>query len=77
MAKAGLLEVQCAPCGASLYPWRSREELGRRFLGRLTYLEAKAEGNKSMSGKRWSSGGVQGEVPRGPCDMAKAELLEV
>jgi hypothetical protein len=22
------------------------------FLGRLTYLEAKAEGNKSMSGKR-------------------------
>jgi hypothetical protein len=30
-----------------------------------------------MSGKRWSSGGVQGEVPRGPCDMAKAELLEV
>jgi hypothetical protein len=23
------------------------------------------------------TGGVQDEVPRGPCDMAKAELLEV
>jgi len=77
MVKAELLEAQCAPCGALLYPRCSREELGRRFLGRLTYLEAKAEGNRSMSGKRRSSGGVQGEAPRGPCDMAKAELLEV
>jgi hypothetical protein len=77
MVRAELPEVQCAPCGASLYPRCSREELGRRFLGRLTYLEAKAEGNRSMSGKRWSSGSVQDDVPRGPCDMAKAELLEV
>jgi hypothetical protein len=77
MVRARLPEAQCAPCGASLYPRCSREELGRRFLGRLTYLEVKTEGNKSMSGKRWSSGGVQGGVPRGPCDMAKAELLEV
>jgi hypothetical protein len=77
MAKAGLPEPQCAPCGVSLYPRCSREGLGRRFLGRLTYLVAKAEGDRSMSGKRWLSGGVQDEVPRGPCDMAKAELLEV
>ena len=77
MVRAGLPEAKCAPCGASLYPRCSREELGRRFLGRLTYLEAKAEGDRSMSGKRWLSGGVQDKVPRGPCDMAKAELLEV
>ncbi|MGW2184265.1 transposase, partial [Streptomyces sp. NPDC001732] len=32
----------CAPCGASLYPRLTREELGGMFLGRLTYLEAKA-----------------------------------
>ena len=46
------------------------------FLGRLVYLDAKARGDKSMLGKWWSSGGVQGDVPRDPCDMAKAELLE-
>ena len=46
------------------------------FLGHLTYLDAKARGDKSMPGKRWSSGGVQGGVPRGPRDMAKAGLLE-
>ena len=45
--------------------------------GHLAHLEAKAEGDRSMSGKRWLSGGVQDKVPRGPCDMAKAELLEV
>lgn len=66
-----------APCGALLYPRRSREGLGRRFLDRLTYLEVKAEGDKSMSGKRWPPGGVQGGVPRDPRDMAKAGLLEV
>ncbi|WP_240798020.1 transposase, partial [Streptomyces sp. F001] len=50
----------CAPCGASLYPRLNREKLGGMFLGRLTYLEAKAEGDNSMSGKRWPSGGIQG-----------------
>lgn len=29
-----------------------------------------------MSGKRWPSEGVRGGVPRDPCDMAKAGLLE-
>lgn len=35
-----------APC---LYPRLSREELGRRFLGRMTYLDPKGEGDNSMS----------------------------
>ena len=46
------------------------------FLGRLAYLDAKARGDKSMPGKWWSSGDAQGDVPRDPRDMAKAELLE-
>ena len=52
---------------------RNLEEL---FLGRLTYLDAKARGDKSMSGTRRPPGGVQGGVPLGPRDMAKAGLLE-
>ncbi|GAA0908672.1 hypothetical protein GCM10009574_101300 [Streptomyces asiaticus] len=47
------------------------------FLGHLTYLDAKARGDKSMSGKRRPSGDVQGGVPQGPHDKAKAGLLEV
>ena len=47
------------------------------FLGHLAYLDGKPRGDKSMSGKRWPSGGVQGGVLRDPHDMAKAELLEV
>lgn len=47
------------------------------FLGHLAYLDAKARGDNRMPGKRWSPGGVQGEVPRDPRDMAKAGLLEV
>ena len=73
---AGEPHARSAPCGASLYPRRSREELGRRFLGRLTDLEAKAEGDHSMSGTRWPSGGVRGGVPQDPRDMVKAGLLE-
>jgi len=73
---AGEPHARCAPCGASLYPHRRWEGLGRRFLGRLTDLEVKAEGDKSMSGKRWPSGGVQGGVPQDPRDMARAELPE-
>jgi hypothetical protein len=46
------------------------------FLGHLAYPDGKPEGDKSMPGKRWSSGGVQGEVPQDPRDMAKAGLLE-
>ena len=46
------------------------------FLGRLAYLDGKPEGDKSMPGKRWPSGGVQGGVPQDPCDMAKAGLLQ-
>ena len=47
------------------------------FLGRLAYLDGKPRGDKSMPGKRWPSGGVQGGVLRDPHDMAKAGLLEV
>jgi hypothetical protein len=46
------------------------------FLGFLTYLDGKPEGDKGMPGKRWPSGGVQGGVPRGPREMAKAGLPE-
>jgi len=59
-----------------LYPRRSWEELGGMFLGRLAYPDGKPEGDKSMPGKRWPSGGVQGGVPQDPHDMAKAGLLE-
>src|SRR6476660_3005075 len=46
------------------------------FLGHLAYLDGKPEGDNSMPGKRWPSGGVQGGVPQDPRDMAKAGLLE-
>src|SRR5512140_3879272 len=46
------------------------------FLGRLAYLDGKPEGDKSMPGKRWPPGGVQGGVSQDPRDMAKAGLLE-
>jgi hypothetical protein len=45
-------------------------------VGRPADLEGKPVGDKSMPGKRWSSGGVQGGVPQDPHDMAKAGLLE-
>ncbi|MFJ2379358.1 transposase, partial [Streptomyces sp. NPDC087769] len=32
-----------------LYPGLSREGFGRRFLGRMTYLDPKGEGDNSMS----------------------------
>ena len=32
---------RCAPWGASLYPRRSREELGGTFLNRMVYLGSK------------------------------------
>ncbi|MGQ5656106.1 IS5 family transposase [Streptomyces sp. EKR5.2] len=39
----------CATRRSVLYPRLSREELGRRFLGPMTYLDSKGEGDKSMS----------------------------
>jgi hypothetical protein len=47
-----------APRGAWLYPRRSREELGGRFLGPMAYLDPKGEGNNSMPGKQRSCLGV-------------------
>ena len=44
-----------APRGALLYPQRSWEELGGRFLGLMADLDPKGEGDKSMPGKQWSS----------------------
>jgi hypothetical protein len=46
------------------------------FLGRLADLDGKPEGDKSMPGKRWPSGGVQGGALLDPRDMAKAGLPE-
>ena len=45
---AGSSSAQCAPRGALLYPRRSREGLGGRFLGRLADLDPKGEGDRSM-----------------------------
>jgi hypothetical protein len=57
-----------------LYPRRSREELGRKLLGPMTYPDPKGERDKSMPGNRRSSPGVRGDVSWDPCDMAKARL---
>ena len=45
-------------------------------LGQPTYLEAKAEGENSMSVKRLRSESVVRPVPQDPRDMVKARLLE-
>ena len=52
------LDDHCAPRGASLYPQRSRDELGGRFVGLMAYLDPKGEGDKSMPGKQRSCSGV-------------------
>ncbi|MGW5203034.1 hypothetical protein, partial [Streptomyces spiralis] len=59
-----------------LYPRLSREELGRRFLGRMTYPEPKGEGDNSMSGNQWLGSVVRDGVLGGPRDMAKTGLFE-
>jgi hypothetical protein len=59
-----------------LNPWQSQEKYRGRFLGHRTNLEAKAEGDKSMSEKRESLEGVEGVVLRGPRDKVKAKLPE-
>ena len=48
----------------------------RRVPGSPGLPNAKARGDECMPGKWWSSGGVQGGVPRDPRDRAKAGLLE-
>jgi hypothetical protein len=64
--------ARSAPRGAWLYPRRSREELGGRFLGPMAYLDPKGEGNSSMPGKQRSCSGVWNEALRGPRDMANS-----
>jgi hypothetical protein len=66
----------CAPRGASLYPPRSGEELGRRFLGLPADLDAKARGDNSMPEAWRACPGVRGVASRDPRDMAKAGLLD-
>ena len=50
--------THAAPRGALSYPRFSREKLGGMFLGPMTYLDLKSEGNRSMSGKYRSCSGV-------------------
>jgi transposase len=50
--------THAAPRGALSYPRFSREKLGGRFLGLMTYLDLKSEGKRSMSGKYRSCSGV-------------------
>jgi len=52
------LDDHCAPRGASLYPRRSRDELGGRFVGPMANLDPKGEGDNSMPGKQRSCSGV-------------------
>ena len=65
------LDDHCAPRGASLYPRRSRDELGGRFVGLMAYLDPKGEGDKSMPGNQRSCPGVWNGALRDPRDMAK------
>jgi transposase len=67
LVEAGLLteggkqrtdSTHAAPRGALSYPRFSREKLGGRFLGLMTYLDLKSEGKRSMSGKYRSRSGV-------------------
>ncbi len=57
-----------------MYPRRSREELGGRFLGPMAYPDPKGDGNNRMLGNRRSGSGVRAEASRDPRDMAKATL---
>jgi transposase len=50
--------THAAPRGALSYPRLSREKLGGMFLGPMTYLDLKSEGNHSMSGKYRLCSGV-------------------
>ncbi|WP_207757665.1 transposase [Nonomuraea cypriaca] len=50
--------THAAPRGALSYPRFSREKLGGMFLGLMTYLNLKGEGNRSMSGKYRLCSGV-------------------
>lgn len=61
-----------APRGALLYPRRSREELGGRFLGLMAYLDPKGEGDQSMPGKRWPCPGVRVRGAAGPAEYGES-----
>src|SRR5260221_6167974 len=62
-----------APCCIPDAVGRNSEECS--WVAWLTWT-GNPKGDKSMPGKRWPSGGVQGGVPQDPRDMAKAGLLE-
>ena len=70
----GLLHL-CAASRGIGYPAQSGRTR-REFLGQPTHLEAKAEGENSMSAKRLRSECVTRPVPQGPRDTVKAGLPE-
>jgi hypothetical protein len=62
---------------ALLVIWLSQNGLGETTVGQATYLDAKAEGDNSMSSKRGPSEGVYGKfAPQDPHDMVRARLPE-
>ena len=69
MAKLRREALCCIPDGIR----RNLEEL---FLDRMAYLDPKGDGDSSMPEKRRSRPDVRNDVPRDPCDMAKAGLPE-
>jgi len=60
-----------------LYPRRSREELGGKFLGPMANRYLKGERNNRMPGKQRSGLGVIAGALRDPRDMAKAGLPDI
>jgi hypothetical protein len=52
------------------------EEFGGTFLGLMTYLDLKDEGNSSMSAKQRSPEDAEGGVLRDPRDTANLDWLK-
>ena len=61
-----------APRGALLYPQRSWEELGGRFLGLMADLDPKGEGDNSMPGKQRTCPGVRARAAAGPAEYGES-----
>jgi hypothetical protein len=59
-----------------MYPRRRREGLEGRFLGLMTDLDPKGEGDSSMSGNQRPGSGAWDGALGDPHGMAKAGLLE-
>jgi len=71
-----MLRGNCAPRNARLNLWHSQKKFGEMLLSHPIYLKMKVGGEKGISEKRTPLEDAEGDVPQGPCDMAKAKLPE-